>query len=156
MFVPRHSALSGVQLAQVTECDGVTKIGVRVARGTSSDVIPGDLAPEQGSSHAIAGYCRISDRSASYVRLDVARHAGIYSSARRPSVARRGRCGWRCCPFANAASWMRWTEPARGRGGCGCAGLLVCLGCSPGSVNSAGLLGMALAGKETHERKTAG
>ena len=65
MPVPRHSvAVPSVQLAAVADCDGVTELRVHGVGGTPPDAILGDLAPEQVSGDAIAGFYRSSDHRA--------------------------------------------------------------------------------------------
>ena len=57
MPVPSHSVpLPSVQLPVVAECDGVTEMRVHGVGGTPPDAILGDLAPEQVSGDAIAGF----------------------------------------------------------------------------------------------------
>ena len=66
MPVPRHSvAVPSVQLAVVAESGGVTELRVHGVGGTPPDAILGDLAPEQVSGDAIAGFYRSSDHRAS-------------------------------------------------------------------------------------------
>ena len=66
MPLPRHSAaLPSVQLPVVAECGGVTELRVHGVGGTPPDAILGDLAPEQASGDAIAGFYRSSDHRAS-------------------------------------------------------------------------------------------
>ena len=57
MPVPRHSvAVPSIQLAVVAESGGVTELRVHGVGGTPPDAILGDLAPEQVSGDAIAGF----------------------------------------------------------------------------------------------------
>src|SRR6266851_9365772 len=84
MPIPRHSvALPSVQLPVVAECGGVTELRVHGVGGTPPDATLGDLALEQVSGDAIAGFYRSSDHCASapdwYARLDVDRHVEVYS-----------------------------------------------------------------------------
>src|SRR5579864_4152382 len=80
MPIPRHStALASVQLAQVAECAGVTELRVHGVGGSPPDAILGDLAPEQASGDAIAGFYRTSDHRASTGDRDVDRHVEVYS-----------------------------------------------------------------------------
>ena len=59
MPIPIHStALPSVQLAAVAECGGVTELRVHGVGGTPPDATLGDLAPEQASGDAIAGFYR--------------------------------------------------------------------------------------------------
>src|SRR5271169_4190028 len=84
MPIPRHSvALPSVQLPVVAECDGVTELRVHGVGGTPPGAILGDLAPEQVSGDAIAGFYRSSDHRAGdgdrAASLDVDRHVEVYS-----------------------------------------------------------------------------
>src|SRR5260370_29238736 len=113
MPVPRHSAaLSSVQLAQVAECGGVTDIRVHGVGGTPPDAIPGDLAPEQASGDAIAGFYRTSDHHASDgdrdARLDVDRHVEGYSWGGLTSRSKVRVLWLALLPFlfGNLAGWM--------------------------------------------------
>src|SRR6266571_6603624 len=57
MPIPRHSvALPSVQLAAQADCAGVTELRVHGVGGSPPDAMLGDLAPEQVSGDAIAGF----------------------------------------------------------------------------------------------------
>jgi len=74
MPIPRHSAeLPSVQLQLQAACTGVTELRVHGVGGSSPDAILGDLAPEQVSGDAIAGFYRSTDHRAS----DADREAGL-------------------------------------------------------------------------------
>jgi hypothetical protein len=84
MPVPRHSTeLPSVQLQAEAEYGGVTEVRVHGVGGSQPDAILGDLAPEQASGDAIAGFYRSSDHRARArdreVGLDVDRHVEAYS-----------------------------------------------------------------------------
>src|ERR1035441_9977169 len=84
MPIPRHSAkLPSVQIPRAAGCAGVTELRVHGVGGTPPDAILGDLAPEQASGDAIAGFYRSSDHRASgggqEAGLDVDRHVEVYS-----------------------------------------------------------------------------
>src|ERR1700729_3722012 len=84
MPIPRHSAkLPSVQIPLEADCAGVTELRVHGVGGTPPDAILGDLAPEQVSGDAIAGFYRSSDHRASGLDrasgADVDRHVEVYS-----------------------------------------------------------------------------
>ena len=84
MPVPRHSAaLPHVQLAPEACSGGVTELRVHGVGGSPPDAILGDLAPEQVSGDAIAGFYRSSDHRASAgdrdACRDVDRHVEVFS-----------------------------------------------------------------------------
>jgi hypothetical protein len=113
MPIPRHSvALPSVQLAVVAESDGVTELRVHGVGGTPPDAILGDLAPEQASGDAIAGFYRSSDHRASDgdrdARLDVDRHVEVYSWGGLTSQSKVRVLWLALLPFlfANLAGWM--------------------------------------------------
>ena len=113
MPIPRHSvALSSVQLPVVAECDGVTELRVHGVGGTPPDAILGDLAPEQVSGDAIAGFYRSSDHRAGDgdrdARLDVDRHVEVYSWGGLTSQSKVRVLWLALLPFlfANLAGWM--------------------------------------------------
>ena len=113
MPVPRHSvAVPSVQLAVVAESGGVTELRVHGVGGTPPDAILGDLAPEQVSGDAIAGFYRSSDHRASDgdrdARLDVDRHVEVYSWGGLTSQSKIRVLWLALLPFlfANLAGWM--------------------------------------------------
>ena len=113
MPIPRHSvALSSVQLPVVAECDGVTELRVHGVGGTPPDAILGDLAPEQVSGDAIAGFYRSSDHRAGDgdrdAHLDVDRHVEVYSWGGLTSQSKVRVLWLALLPFlfANLAGWM--------------------------------------------------
>ena len=66
MPIPRHSmALANVPIAQAGQCEGVTELRVHGVGGSPPDATLGDLAPEQVSGDAIAGFYRSGDHRAS-------------------------------------------------------------------------------------------
>src|SRR5580658_9231345 len=113
MPVPRHSvALSSVQLSVTAECDGVTELRVHGVGGTPPDAVLGDLAPEQVSGDAVAGFYRSSDHRASdgdrEARRDVDRHVEVYSWGGLTSQSKIRVLWLALLPFlfANLAGWM--------------------------------------------------
>jgi len=84
MPVPRHAVtVPSVQLPVPAECGGVTELRVHGVGGTPPDATLGDLAPEQVSGDAIAGFYRTSDHRAGdegrAAHPDVNRHVEVYS-----------------------------------------------------------------------------
>jgi hypothetical protein len=113
MPVPRHSVhVPSVQLPVVAECGGVTELRVHGVGGTPPDAILGDLAPEQVSGDAIAGFYRSSDHLASDgdrgERLDVDRHVEVYSWGGLTSQSKVRVLWLALLPFlfGNLAGWM--------------------------------------------------
>jgi hypothetical protein len=113
MPVPQHSvAVSSVQLPVTAECGGVTELRVHGVGGTPPGAVLGDLAPEQVSGDAIAGFYRSSDHRASdgdrEARLDVDRHVEVYSWGGLTSRSRVRVLWLALLPFlfANLAGWM--------------------------------------------------
>ena len=113
MPLPRHSvALSSVQLPVAAECDGVTELRVHGVGGTPPDAILGDLAPEQVSGDAIAGFYRSSDHRVGDgdrdARLDADRHVEVYSWGGLTSQSKVRVLWLALLPFllANLAGWM--------------------------------------------------
>jgi hypothetical protein len=113
MPIPIHStALPSVQLAAVAECGGVTELRVHGVGGTPPTATLGDLAPEQVSGDAIAGFYRSSDHQASDgnrdERLDVDRHVEVYSWGGLTSQSKVRVLWLALLPFlfANLAGWM--------------------------------------------------
>jgi hypothetical protein len=113
MPIPRHSvALSSVQLPVVAGCEGVTELRVHGVGGTPPDAILGDLAPEQVSGDAIAGFYRSSDHRASGLDraagADVDRHVEVYSWGGLTSQSKIRVLWLALLPFlfANLAGWM--------------------------------------------------
>jgi hypothetical protein len=109
MPVPRHSvAVPSVQLPVAAECGGVTELRVHGVGGTPPDAILGDLAPEQVSGDAIAGFYRSSDHRASDAGLDVDRHVEVYSWGGLTSQSKVRVLWLALLPFlfANLAGWM--------------------------------------------------
>jgi len=113
MPVPRHSAkVPSVQLPVVAECGGVTELRVHGVGGTPPDATLGDLAPEQVSGDAIAGFYRSSDHRASDgdrgAHLDVDRHVEVYSWGGLTSQSKVRVLWLALLPFlfANLAGWM--------------------------------------------------
>jgi len=113
MPVPRHSvALSSIQLPVTAQCGGVTELRVHGVGGTPPDAVLGDLAPEQVSGDAIAGFYRSSDHRASdrdrEARLDVDRHVEVYSWGGLTSQSKVRVLWLVLLPFlfANLAGWM--------------------------------------------------
>jgi hypothetical protein len=113
MPLPRHSTqLPSVQLQAEAGCAGVTEVRVHGVGGTPPDAILGDLAPEQASGDAIAGFYRSSDHRASagdrQARLDVDRHVEAYSWGGLTSRSKVRVLWLALLPFllANLAGWM--------------------------------------------------
>ena len=113
MPVPRHSVqVPSVQLPVVADCGGVTELRVHGVGGTPPDAILGDLAPEQVSGDAIAGFYRSSDHRAEdggrQARLDVDRHVEVYSWGGLTSQSKVRVLWLALLPFlfANLAGWM--------------------------------------------------
>ena len=113
MPVPRHSvAVPSVQLPAVAESGGVTELRVHGVGGTPPDAILGDLAPEQVSGDAIAGFYRSSDHRANDgdrdARLDVDRHVEVYSWGGLTSQSKVRVLWLALLPFlfGNLAGWM--------------------------------------------------
>jgi hypothetical protein len=113
MPVPQHSvAVSSVQLPVTAECGGVTELRVHGVGGTPPGAVLGDLAPEQVSGDAIAGFYRSSDHRASdgdrKARLDVDRHVEVYSWGGLTSQSKVRVLWLALLPFlfANLAGWM--------------------------------------------------
>src|SRR5580700_4776939 len=80
MPIPRHSAkLPSVQIPLEADCAGVTELRVHGVGGTPPDAILGDLAPEQVSGDAIAGFYRSSDHRTNAGDRDVDRHVEVFS-----------------------------------------------------------------------------
>jgi hypothetical protein len=109
MPVPRHSmALASVQLAQTGECGGVTELRVHGVGGSPPDAILGDLAPEQASGDAIAGFYRSGDHRASPADSDADRHVECYSWGGLTSRSKVRVLWLALLPFllGNLAGWM--------------------------------------------------
>ena len=113
MPVPRHSvAVSSVQVPAMAQCGGVTELRVHGVGGTPPDAVLGDLAPEQVSGDAIAGFYRSSDHRASdadrEARRDVDRHVEVYSWGGLTSRSKVRVLWLALLPFllANLAGWM--------------------------------------------------
>jgi hypothetical protein len=113
MPVPQHSVrVPSVQLPVTAECGGVTELRVHGVGGTPPDAVLGDMAPEQVSGDAIAGFYRSSDHRASYVdreaRRDVDRHVEVYSWGGLTSRSKVRVLWLALLPFlfANLAGWM--------------------------------------------------
>ena len=107
MPVPRHSAvLPSVQIPAVADCGGVTEIRVHGVGGSPPDAILGDLAPEQVSGDAIAGFYRTSDRSG--MGPDADRHVEVYSWGGLTSQSKIRLLWLALLPFlfGNLAGWM--------------------------------------------------
>jgi hypothetical protein len=113
MPLPRHSAkLPSVQIPLEADCADVTELRVHGVGGTPPDAILGDLAPEQVSGDAIAGFYRSSDHRASDgdrgARLDVDRHVEVYSWGGLTSQSKVRVLWLLLLPFlfSNLAGWM--------------------------------------------------
>ena len=113
MPVPRHAVtVPSVQLPVVAECGGVTELRVHGVGGTPPDAILGDLAPEQVSGDAIAGFYRSSDHRAGdgdrAARADVDRHVEVYSWGGLTSQSKVRVLWLALLPFlfGNLAGWM--------------------------------------------------
>jgi hypothetical protein len=123
MPIPRHSvALPSVQLAAQADCAGVTELRVHGVGGSPPDAILGDLAPEQVSGDAIAGFYRSSDHRASDedrdAHVDVDRHVEVFSWGGLTSRSKirvlwlallpflfANLAGWMCPPGTRASAW---------------------------------------------------
>ena len=113
MPLPRHSvAVPSVQLAVKAELGGVTELRVHGVGGTPPDATLGDLAPEQVSGDAIAGFYRSSDHRASEgdraAHADVDRHVEVYSWGGLTSGSKVRLLWLALLPFlfGNLAGWM--------------------------------------------------
>src|SRR6266436_9916296 len=113
MPIPRHSvALPNVQLAAQADCAGVTELRVHGVGGSPPDAVLGDMAPEQASGDAIAGFYRTSDHRAGdgdrTARLDVDRHVEVYSWGGLTSRSKVRVLWLALLPFlfGNLAGWM--------------------------------------------------
>jgi hypothetical protein len=113
MPLPRHSvALPSVQLAAKADGGGVTELRVHGVGGTPPEATLGDLAPEQVSGDAIAGFYRSSDHRASNedrdARRDVDRHVEVFSWGGLTSRSKIRVLWLALLPFlfANLAGWM--------------------------------------------------
>lgn len=109
MPVPRHSvALPSVQLAAAADSGGVTELRVHGVGGSPPDAILGDLAPEQVSGDAIAGFYRSSDHRARAGDRDVDRHVEVFSWGGLTSRSKIRVLWLALLPFlfANLAGWM--------------------------------------------------
>src|SRR5215469_17718899 len=113
MPVPRHSTkLPSVQLQAGAECGGVTEVRVHGVGGSPPDAILGDLAPEQASGDAIAGFYRSSDHCATSGDLnagrDADRHVEVYSWGGLTSRSKVRVLWLALLPFllGNLAGWM--------------------------------------------------
>ncbi len=113
MPVPRHSVqVPSVQLPVVAALGGVTELRVHGVGGTPPDATLGDLAPEQVSGDAIAGFYRSSDHRASDgdrdKHLDVDRHVEVYSWGGLTSQSKIRVLWLTLLPFlfCNLAGWM--------------------------------------------------
>src|SRR5690348_13725821 len=123
MPIPRHStALPSVQLAALDTTDGVTELRVHGVGGTPPDAILGDLAPEQVSGDATAGFYRSSDHCASdedrAAGRDSDRHVEVFSWGGLTSHSKirvlwlallpflfANLAGWMCPPGTRASAW---------------------------------------------------
>ena len=113
MPLPIHSTeLPSVQLQAETGCAGVTEVRVHGVGGSPPGAILGDLAPEQVSGDATAGFYRSSDHRANasdrQARLDVDRHVEVYSWGGLTSRSKVRVLWLALLPFllANLAGWM--------------------------------------------------
>jgi hypothetical protein len=123
MPVPRHSVVvPHVQLAGEASSDGVTELRVHGVGGSPPDAILGDLAPEQVSGDAIAGFYRSSDHRAGVedrdTGRDVDRHVEVFSWGGLTSRSKirvlwlallpflfANLGGWMCPPGTRASAW---------------------------------------------------
>jgi hypothetical protein len=119
MPIPRHSvALPSVQLAADADGGGVTELRVHGVGGSPPEGTLGDLAPEQVSGDAIAGFYRTSDHCASEAGQDVGRHVEVFSWGGLTSRSRirvlwlallpflfANLAGWMCPPGTRASAW---------------------------------------------------
>jgi hypothetical protein len=105
-------ALPSVQLAVKPDGAGVTELRVHGVGGTPPDATLGDLAPEQVSGDAIAGFFRTTDHRAGNqdraARPDVDRHVEVYSWGGLTSRSKVRVLWLALLPFlfANLAGWM--------------------------------------------------
>ncbi len=113
MPIPRHSVqLPSVQLPVAAECGGVTELRVHGVGGTPPDAILGDLASEQVSGDAIAGFYRTTDHHADAADRDayrdVDRHVEVYSWGGLTSQSKIRVLWLALLPFlfGNLAGWM--------------------------------------------------
>ena len=113
MPIPRHStALAHVQICPDEALDGVTELRVHGVGGTPPDALLGDLAPEQVSGDAVAGFYRSSDHQASQQdraeRMDLDRQVECYSWGGLTSRSRTRVLWLALLPFllGNLAGWM--------------------------------------------------
>jgi hypothetical protein len=123
MPIPRHSmTLPSMQLAAKADCDGVTELRVHGVGGSPPDAILGDLAPEQVSGDATAGFYRSSDHRASDEDRDAGRdadrHVEVFSWGGLTSSSKirvlwlallpflfANLAGWMCPPGTRASAW---------------------------------------------------
>jgi hypothetical protein len=123
MPVPQHSVVvPHVQLAAKAGSGGVTELRVHGVGGSPPDAILGDLAPEQVSGDAIAGFYRSSDHRAGAedrdTGRDVDRHVEVFSWGGLTSRSRvrvlwlallpflfANLAGWMCPPGTRASAW---------------------------------------------------
>jgi hypothetical protein len=136
MPLPRHSTeLPSVQLPADAGCAGVTEVRVHGVGGTPPEAILGDLAPEQVSGDAIAGFYRSSDHRASagdrQACLDADRHVEVYSWGGLTSRSKvrvlwlvllpfllGNLAGWMCSASTRKSAWrFRLHRLAAGLGG---------------------------------------
>ena len=113
MPIPRHSmALANVPIAQAGQCEGVTELRVHGVGGSPPDATLGDLAPEQVSGDAIAGFYRSGDHRASpadqATGRDADRHVESYSWGGLTSRSKVRVLWLALLPFllGNLAGWM--------------------------------------------------
>ena len=113
MPIPRHSmALANVPIAQAGQCEGVTELRVHGVGGSPPDATLGDLAPEQVSGDAIAGFYRSGDHRASAADQtagrDADRHVECYSWGGLTSRSKVRVLWLALLPFllGNLAGWM--------------------------------------------------
>ena len=123
MPVPQHSlAVPHVQLAAEASSGGVTELRVHGVGGSPPDAILGDLAAEQVSGDAIAGFYRSSDHRAEAgdrdTDRDVDRHVEVFSWGGLTSRSKirvlwlallpflfANLGGWMCSPGTRASAW---------------------------------------------------
>ena len=123
MPIPRHSTmLPSVQLAAGDATAGVTELRVHGVGGSPPDAILGDLAPEQVSGDATAGFYRSSDHHASDEDRDAGRdadrHVEVFSWGGLTSSSKirvlwlallpflfANLAGWMCPPGTRASAW---------------------------------------------------
>jgi hypothetical protein len=113
MPIPIHStALPSVQLAAEAANGGVTELRVHGVGGSPPSATLGDLAPEQVTGDATAGFYRTADHCASVAdqagRRDVGRHVEVYSWGGLTSRSKVRVLWLALLPFlfANLAGWM--------------------------------------------------